>query len=66
MKQELPRLNLEVLQQNLEAWNEPTHGAVRGDKFYYIATSNWPSYDREWKVSEENSPQPLTDNVHPA
>ena len=50
---------LEVLQQNLGVWNEPTHGAMRGNAFHYIATSNWPSYDREWNVSEENPPQPL-------
>ena len=37
--------SLEVLQQNLAAWNEPTHGVIVGDKFRYIATSNWPAYD---------------------
>lgn len=52
---------LEVLAQNLPQWNEPTHGVVHGDVFYYIATSNWPSYDAEngWAEREDNPPQPL-------
>lgn len=36
---------LDVLAQNLDGWNEPTHGVVVGDEFRYIATSNWPAYD---------------------
>lgn len=38
-------LSLDVLQRALPDWNEPTHGAVAGDDFVYIATSNWPGYD---------------------
>lgn len=50
-----------VLAQNLPEWNEPTHGVVDGDKFLYIATSNWPSYDANngWSAREDNPPQPL-------
>ncbi len=50
-----------VLAQNLSQWNEPTHGSVRGDTFYYIATSNWPSYDAEngWAVRDDNPPRPV-------
>jgi len=52
---------LEVLAQNMPQWNEPTHGVVHGDVFYYIAASNWPSYDAEndWAEREDNPPQPL-------
>jgi len=52
-------ISLTVLAQNLEPWNEPTHGVINGDDFHYIATSNWPSYDREWKLREDTPPQPL-------
>ena len=38
---------LDVLQQNLPEWNEPTNGAVVGDALIYVATSNWPAYDGE-------------------
>ncbi|GJL92875.1 hypothetical protein [Hyphococcus sp.] len=48
-----------AMQQNLDEWNEPTHGAVLGKKFHYIATSNWPSYDGEWKVREGAELKPL-------
>ncbi len=52
---------LNVLARNLPEWNEPTHGVVVGDEFYYIATSNWPSYDEAngWAVREDHPPQPL-------
>lgn len=52
-------MSIDVLQQALPEWNEPTHGAVRGDAFHYIATSNWPSYDSEWNVREDANLQPL-------
>lgn len=48
-----------TMQQALEEWNEPTHGAVVGDEFRYIATSNWPSYDQDWNVREDAELQPL-------
>ncbi|MEQ8935024.1 MAG: hypothetical protein RIE56_04450, partial [Amphiplicatus sp.] len=35
---------LDVLQQNLPEWNEPTNGAIIGDVLIYVATSNWPAY----------------------
>ena len=49
-----------TMQQNLEGWNEPTHGAIVGNEFRYIATSNWPSYDGEWNVREGQELKPLT------
>jgi hypothetical protein len=48
-----------AMQQNLEAWNEPTHGVIEGNDFHYIATSNWPSYDGEWNLREGAELQPL-------
>ncbi|WP_425409075.1 SMP-30/gluconolactonase/LRE family protein [Hyphococcus sp.] len=48
-----------VMQQALEEWNEPTHGAVVDGAFHYIATSNWPSYDQEWNVREDAALKPL-------
>jgi hypothetical protein len=49
----------EVLQQNLDAWNEPTHGAIVKAELHYIATSNWPSYDKDWNVREDAELQPV-------
>ncbi len=50
---------LDVLAQNLEGWNEPTHGYVDGDEFVYIATSNWPAYDDESNIREGATLAPL-------
>lgn len=49
-----------TLQANLVGWNEPTHGAVYEDVFYYIATSNWPAYDDEGALREGAELKPLT------
>lgn len=51
--------SLSVLQQALPEWNEPTHGFVDGDRFIYIATSNWPAYDDAGKLREGALLQPL-------
>lgn len=48
-----------TMHRNLEGWNEPTHGAVVGDEFHYIAASNWPSYGDDGTVKEEPPLQPL-------
>lgn len=48
-----------TMQQNLPGWNEPTHGAIVGKEFRYIATSNWPSYDGEWNPREDAVMHPL-------
>jgi len=52
-------LALQVLQQALPAWNEPTHGAVVGDRFYYLATSNWPAYGDDGLPADEARLAPL-------
>jgi hypothetical protein len=51
--------SLTVLQQALPEWNEPTHGYIDGDRFIYIATSNWPAYDDAGKVRDGAVLQPL-------
>lgn len=51
--------SLTVLQQALPEWNEPTHGFVDGDRFIYIATSNWPAYDDAGAVRDGAVLQPL-------
>lgn len=48
-----------TMHRNLEGWNEPTHGAVVGDEFHYIAASNWPSYGDDGTVKEEPPLQPV-------
>lgn len=58
-------VRVDVIQQNLEGWNEPTHGYVDGDSFRYIATSNWPSYDETWKERKDRPPLPLAVMVAP-
>ena len=52
-------IGFEVLAQNLDEWNEPTHGAISGDALKYIATSNWPSYDADWNLRDGAEPQPV-------
>ena len=52
-------LALQVLQQALPAWNEPTHGDVVGDEFYYLATSNWPAYGDDGLLAEDALLAPL-------
>ncbi|MCB2114225.1 MAG: hypothetical protein KDD85_11860 [Parvularculaceae bacterium] len=51
--------SLTILQKALPEWNEPTHGFVDGDTFYYIATSNWPAYDDEGAHREGARREPL-------
>lgn len=50
---------LTVLQQALPEWNEPTHGLIDGDRFVYIATSNWPAYGDDGKIVAGATLQPL-------
>lgn len=52
-------VSVEVLLQNLDGWNEPTHGAILGKAFHYIATSNWPSYGGDGALREGALLQPL-------
>ncbi|MGE0183449.1 MAG: hypothetical protein AB7F91_10330 [Parvularculaceae bacterium] len=52
-------LAVDVIQQALPEWNEPTHGIVDGDAFHYIATSNWPAYDDEGNLREGAQLEPL-------
>ncbi|MFN0025125.1 MAG: hypothetical protein ACKVS5_14635 [Parvularculaceae bacterium] len=51
--------SLTVLQQALPEWNEPTHGFVDGDRFVYIATSNWPAYGDDGEPVEGRPLAPL-------
>ena len=44
---------LEVLQQALPDWREPTNGEVVGDELYYVATSNWPAYDDDGAINDD-------------
>ena len=52
-------LALQVLQQALPGWNEPTHGVVGGDEFCYLATSNWPAYGDDGQLVDEARLAPL-------
>jgi len=44
-----------MLASNLEEFDEPTLGVVRGDDFYFVANSHWNRFDRE-----NNLPEGLT------
>lgn len=44
---------VEALVKNHADWAEPTNGATVGDAFHYVATSNWPAYDRDGGVRED-------------
>ncbi len=48
-----------VMQRALPEWNEPTHGVVTKNHFDYIATSNWPSYDKDWNPRDDATLQPV-------
>lgn len=41
-----------VLASNLEEFDEPTLGLVKGDDFYFVANSHWNRFDRENKLPD--------------
>ena len=51
---------LEVLQQALPGWNEPTNGTIVGARLVYIATSNWPAYGDDGAAPDAGALKPLT------
>lgn len=52
-------IGLDVIQQNLPDWREPTNGKIVGDALYYIATSNWPAYKDDGSIDEAVERAPL-------
>lgn len=50
---------LEVLQQALPAWNEPTNGVIADGAFLYVATSNWPAYTADGQEVDGAERKPL-------
>ena len=50
---------LDVLQQNLPEWNEPTNGVIVGDDLVYVATSNWPAYSDDGSEIKGAQRKPL-------
>lgn len=41
-----------LLAANLEQFDEPTLGVVKGDDFYFVANSHWNRFDREHKLPD--------------
>jgi len=41
-----------LLASNLEQFDEPTLGVIRGDDFYFVANSHWNRFDRENELPE--------------
>ncbi len=41
-----------VLASNLDEFDEPTLGAVKGDDFYFVANSHWNRFDRDNKLPD--------------
>jgi len=41
-----------MLAANLEQFDEPTLGVVRGDDFYFVANSHWNRFDDENKLPD--------------
>ena len=35
-----------VLQANLEGYDEPTLGVIRGDELFYVANSHWNRFEQ--------------------
>ena len=44
-----------ILAMNLPEFDEPTLGAVKGERFYFIANSHWNRFDRDNKLPENLS-----------
>ena len=44
-----------TLASNLEQFDEPTLGVVRGSDFYFVANSHWNRFDRENKLPDDLS-----------
>jgi len=44
-----------LLAANLEQFDEPTLGLIRGDDFYFVANSHWNRFNRENKLPENLS-----------
>ena len=42
-----------VLARNLEQFDEPTLGVVRGNTFYFVANSHWNRFDREGNLPDD-------------
>ncbi len=49
----------EVLASNLEVWQEPTLGEVIGDRFYFVANSQWNRFDGNRLPPVEDLARPL-------
>jgi hypothetical protein len=56
---------LDVIQQNLADWREPTNGKIVGDALHYVATSNWPAYGEDGAIDEKIERAPLKIMVAP-
>ncbi len=41
-----------LLASNLDQFDEPTLGVIRGDDFYFVANSHWNRFDRENQLPE--------------
>ena len=41
-----------ILASNLDAFDEPTLGVVRGNEFFFVANSHWNRFDRENQLPE--------------
>ncbi|NQV86034.1 MAG: hypothetical protein HQ492_03055, partial [Woeseiaceae bacterium] len=41
-----------LLAANLEQFDEPTLGVVRGDDFYFVANSHWNRFDGEYNLPD--------------
>ena len=41
-----------LLASNLEQFDEPTLGVIRGGDFYFVANSHWNRFDRENKLPD--------------
>jgi len=50
---------LDVIQQGLPDWREPTNGKIVGDALHYVATSNWPAYRDDGSIDETVERAPL-------
>lgn len=48
-------VNARTLASNLEEFDEPTLGFVRGQDFYFVANSHWNRFDRDNKLPDDLS-----------
>ena len=52
-------INIQILDRKHPAFNEPTIGTIVGDQFYYVANSQWGSYNKDHTIKAKSELQDI-------